>query len=314
MAIEDNQQARVLAVVNRKGGVGKTTTAINLAHGLSRKLLLHLDPRNLDQISDAGQLYQYGEAVFQVKGHVLLIDLDPQGHCNRALGVDAQGVDVGEVLLGRQHLSQAVISADRADDGYPRPNLWILPSSDRLETAIESLQKQSLEYVLTGHDSQDEWMIDLLERRFDLVRRRFTFIILDCAPGLDLFSRAVHQFAKAVIVPVKPDYLSMAGTGQNIGYIQAMQQRGASLKIHTILPTFCMDRQRLDREMVARLKQSHGDLVGEPIPRTQLVAEAPAQHLTIFEVDPGYDNGATIAYQKLVDRVYDGEKFESRDR
>ena len=67
-----------------------------------------------------------------------------------------------------------------------------------------------------------------------------------------------------------------------------------------------MSRQRLDREMIAELREVHGDLVGEPIPRSQLAAEAPAYQLTIFELDPQRRNPATSAYQDLVDRVYYG--------
>jgi chromosome partitioning protein len=306
MALEAGQQARVLAIVNRKGGVAKTTTAVNLAHGLSRKLIRRVASDDLDQVPDESQLFQFGDQVYLITGHVLLVDLDPQGHCAPALGIEPAGGDVGEVLLGRQQLNQAVVSADRSADGYPRPNLWLLPASDNLEWAKEALHSQALEYFIAGYDSKEAWMLALLERRLKLARDRFTFIIFDCAPGLDVFSRAVQQFSGAAIVPVKPDFLSMAGTGQNLKRYRDLQLRGINVRIHTILPTFCMARQRLDREMMAELRRNYGDLVTEPVPRSQLAAEAPAQQLTLFEVDPKYANPATVAYQNLVDRVYYG--------
>ena len=46
--------------------------------------------------------------------------------------------------------------------------------------------------------------------------------------------------SNAAIVPVKPDYLSMAGTGQNLDYIRDMQERGGNTVVHSIVPTFCM--------------------------------------------------------------------------
>ena len=58
--------------------------------------------------------------------------------------------------------------------------------------------------------------------------------------------------------------------------------------------------------MIAALRERHGDIVSEPIPRSQAVAEAPAHQLTLFEFDPQFKNPATVAYQKLVDRVYHG--------
>jgi len=304
MATVEDRMATVLAVVNRKGGVGKTTTAINLAHGLSRKLIRRVSAADLDKVREPGHLYQYLGNHYYLGGHVLLIDFDAQGHCAQALGIDPGGADVGEVLLGRQHLSQAVIPADRAKSGYPRPNLWVLPASDNLEKAKENLYSQSLTYFMDGFNSRDEWLAQILERRLHIARERFTYIILDCAPGLDSFAHAVHNFAGKAIVPVKPDYLSMSGTRQNTDHIRSMQLRGVDIQIHTIVPTFCMPRQRLDREMLAELRAQHGDLVGEPIPRSQLAAEAPADQVTIFEIDPLRRNPATIAYHNLVDRVY----------
>lgn len=306
MTTGGSRKANVLAVVNRKGGVAKTTTAINLAHGLSRKLLRRVDSNNLSQIQDSSRLYQYQEQYYYIVGHVLLIDFDPQGHCARGLGIDPGPADLGEVLLGRQHLSQAVISADRADHGLPRPNLWLLPASDNLERAKETLRNQSIDFLLRGYDNKEQWMLSVLHERLGLLRERFDFVIMDCAPALDVFAVAVYHFADAAIVPVKPDYLSMAGAGQHIRDIREAQLHGIDIIIHSIVPTFHVNRQRLDQQMVDELLQKHGKLVSEPIPRSQLVAESPAYQMTIFEYDTRYMNPATRAYQALVDRVYYG--------
>lgn len=305
MSPKAHEQVKVLAVVNRKGGVAKTTTAINLAHGLSRKLMYKVNPEDLDKLADDAPLYQYQERYFYIQGHVLLIDFDPQGHCAGGLGVKAGSADVGDTLLGGQHITQAVISTDRAAAGYPRPNLWLLPSSDNLETAKESLRERSVAFKLGGQGGSDI-LLAALKQRLGLALDRFSYIILDCPPAMDNFAQAVYHFADAAIVPVKPDYFSMAGTGQNISDIRDAQLRGIDIDIHTIVPTFNVKRQRLDREMIAALRKRHGDIVSDPIPRSQAVAEAPAHQLTLFEFDPQYKNPATVAYQKLVDRVYHG--------
>jgi len=310
MAIKKNRQAEVLAVINRKGGVGKTTTAVNLAHGLSRKLIRRVKADDLDRVPDTSNLYWYKGHTYIITGNVLLIDFDAQGLCARALGIESGVSDLGEVLLGEQHPSQAVISTSRAAEGYPRPNLWLLPASDNLERAKEILQSRSMVYFMDGYENKDQWLLNFLMRRLTLVLDRFSYIILDCAPGLDTFSMAVHRFAREAIVPVKPDFLSMTGTQQNTDHVRDMQLRGVDINIHTIIPTFYVEKQRMDQQMVADLKRRHGDLVGDPIPRSQLVAEAPGYQMTVFEIDPGYSNPATVAYQKLVDRVYYGQKVE----
>jgi len=296
---------RIFAVVNRKGGVAKTTTAVTLAHGLSRKLMFKLQPENRVHVDDVERLFSYKGQDYFINGHVLLIDLDPQGQCAASLGIDPGNADLGQVLMGKQPLAQAVVSADRAAAGYPRPNLWLIPSSSSLERAKVELTLQAANPFSSGDDGAEAYVRRLLVRRLGLLMARFAYIIIDCPPTLDLFSRAVYQFADAAIVPVKPDYLSMEGMGKHLTDLREAQLRGIDIGIHTIVPTFFVGRQRLDRQLLAALTQTHADFLVDPIPRSQLVAEAPAHQQTLFEFDPRFRNPATIAYKNLVNKVFE---------
>ena len=107
--------ARVLAVVNQKGGVGKTTTAVNLATGLA------------------------------LAGHAtLLVDLDPQGNATTGLGVKKPGLypTVYHVLLGGEPLERALKATDV-------PGLTILPSDiDLVGAEIELVTVERREHRL----------------------------------------------------------------------------------------------------------------------------------------------------------------------
>ena len=124
--------ARIIAIANQKGGVGKTTTAINLSAALA----------------EAGK-------------QVLTIDIDPQGNTTSGLGVDKNGVDqtIYDLILGECSIEETVIVSDF-------DNLYLIPSNVDLAAAeIELIGIQEKEYILqkaveTIRDDYDYIIID----------------------------------------------------------------------------------------------------------------------------------------------------------
>ena len=269
----------VYAVLNRKGGVGKTTTAVTVAHGLSLKLR-----------ANGG-------------GNVLLVDLDPQGHVGAALGIKAGEHDIADVLLGNAHVADAIVPA-----GGARPGLYVLLASDRLAAAKRALK--DLEAVAKRASSESGISVPfaetstLLSDRIGQVVSRFEFIILDCPPSLDDLADAVYDFADYAIVPVKPDYLGATGTRQHTQDIVQARERGFKITIEVIVPTFFRKREVLARQVVIDLARTYGrNRLSRPVPQSVVLEQAPADHQqTIFEYAPKHE--AALAYAALVNRIY----------
>jgi chromosome partitioning protein len=280
--------AKVYTVENRKGGVGKTTTAVTLAVGLARRL--H---------EDGG-------------GNVLVIDMDPQGDAARGLGLDPNGRCVSNVLTSDgsvEVLRANVMTADRSGDGGPsRPNLYVLPASDKLSEAKEDiltefalLAARSMRSRRSGNETH---LVDILDEKLGLAKQAFTYIIVDCPPTLDLLQQAVHQYADYAVVPVKVDFHGASATGRHTSNILQDQADGIDITIAAIVPTFVNAQHNLTKSMMRELTRVYGkQVIAKPVPNTVRVAEAPASGgRTVLEYMP--DSPAAIAYQDLVDRLY----------
>jgi chromosome partitioning protein len=285
------EKTRVFAVVNQKGGVGKTTTSITLAYELAR--LCQEDP-------------QPGAP----SKHVMIIDFDSQGNCAHSLGLHPNGKNLANVLLGTGTVRDNLLSADRSDEGLPRPNLWLLPSDQQLAAVKTRLiMREAVQGAMSMIDLQESSeqvpIVEIMRTEIGPIADRFAFVLIDCPPSHDAFMNAVYNLAQAAIVPVKVDYLSTVGASQNIENIRKAQVSGISIRIHTVVPTFYVQRQVQDNLMLEALQDAYGArTVAEPVPRSQPVAEAAASGggMTLQEYAP--DSPAASVYQKLARRIY----------
>lgn len=273
---------KTIAVANNKGGVAKTTTAGNLAYGLSRLL-----------ISDG-----------RSTGRVLMIDLDPQGNLSDFFGVrDIVGDRcIGELLVGRQTIKQAIVPLDREADGLPRPNLYLIPASRALEGTTQELVMRQM--LPAYRDSLD--LDTVLRDALSPILAHFDYIVLDCPPKLDVLKRAVYNLADEVVVPVKVDHISLIGARQHTDDLMALKQgkngRKFPAKLVAILPTMVSPRQVLAREILEAMHRYYRDLVMDPVPDSVVVKESPAAGgRSLFEYAP--DSPPAMAYLNLVRRI-----------
>jgi chromosome partitioning protein len=251
---------KVLAVVNQKGGVGKTTTAINLGAALA------------------------------LEGHnILLIDCDPQANTTGGLGfrrqkdTEPQRLTIYDVLLGPTTLAEAM-------QPTAVPTLTLVPGSRNLIGAnIELVAAPRREFRL--YDA-----IQILAESSEL---KYSFILLDCPPALDLLTLNALVAAEGLLVPLQAEYFALEGISELMSTLDRVAQAfNPDLDLEGVLLTMYDDRTNLSQQVTANLKAFFGEkMFTTTIPRNIRVAEAPSHGLPVALYDPR-SRGAE-AYREL---------------
>lgn len=229
---------RVIAIANQKGGVGKTTTAINL-----------------------------GTALAAVKQKVLIMDLDPQGNASTGLGVPPaeRRTTSFDVLVGGVPLQQALVST-------LVPGLSILPSDVLLSGAeLELATDQGRSYRLKR--AVDQYFQSLTNRS-----EGFDYILIDCPPSLNVLTVNAMTAADSILVPLQCEFFALEGLTQLIRTVERVRGHlNAKLEIQGIVLTMYDSRNNLSAEVAADVRGHFGDTVYKTvIPRNVRVSEAPS--------------------------------------
>lgn len=286
---------KVFAITSLKGGVGKTTTASVLAQGLAQKL-----------VAEEGR----------VTGSVLIVDLDPQGNQADYFGVrdhvwnkqtNTNGKCVSDLLLDRvRDVREVIIKLDRPADGLPRPNLYLIPASRKLEDDLEILFLQDYANTRRAERSGNVYVPirELLAERLAPLMGVVNYIIIDTPPQLPILKSAVYNFADEIIVPTKPEDMSVVGCIQHTNDLQQYVDNGAKSLLRYILPTMIVRRLTSHQQMIADLARTYGiQRMAAPIPQAVAVSQSSGEGgRTLLEFAPA-DHPARKAYQHLIDRI-----------
>lgn len=240
---------RKIAVLSSKGGTGKTTTSINLAHGLAL-----------------------------LGKNVLLIDSDPQNTIGIVFNINPR-FTLCDLLLKKK---ASIIKV--------RERLHVISSGGvkLVEAELKLARKFRREYRfkknLAGLDNVD-------------------YVIVDCAPAINLINTNVLSFCDEVIIPIAMDFLSQIGANQILGMIDEVGNKyNKSLNILGALPVFYDASRKISIETVEILKDFFEDKIFSTyIREDKNLREAPSFMKTIFEYNP--DSFGAEDYMKLANEV-----------
>ncbi|MEN9752987.1 MAG: hypothetical protein RL670_678 [Actinomycetota bacterium] len=241
-------QTRIFTISNQKGGVGKTTTTVNLAAAMAAKGL-----------------------------KVLVIDLDPQGNASTALGVPHQEGTKGiyEVLTEGTPLIEVIKTSTES------PNLACIPATIDLAGAEIEIVTQ------IDRDKWHSLLKTALDNYLASAAERPDYVFIDCPPSLGLLTINAFVAAREVLIPIQCEYYALEGLSQLLRNIDLIQKNlNPQLVLSTILLTMYDSRTKLASQVVADVRQHFGgQTLNAIIPRNVRVSEAPSFGRTVIRHD-----------------------------
>ena len=260
-------RTRIISVSNQKGGVGKTTSTVNLAASLAAKGL-----------------------------KVLVIDLDPQGNASTALGIDHQEGTLGvyEVLIEGAGIKDAVqVSPENLNLTCLPATIDLAGAEIEIVTAFErenwhALLKTAIDAYLAENPGLD-------------------YIFIDCPPSLGLLTVNAFVAATEVLLPIQCEYYALEGLSQLMENIERIQNAwNPQLVLSTILLTMYDSRTRLASQVVEDVRTYFpAQTLDSVIPRNVRVSEAPSFGRTVITHDPS-SPGAISYLEAAIEIAYKG--------
>ncbi len=248
---------RRIAFINEKGGSLKTTLTVNVG----------------------------GYFALRRKERVLIVDLDPQGHAGKCLGLDVRGAErtVRDLLV----------------DPALHPRDVAIPS--RVEGLDVIVSNKSLTNLPITSDADSDW-VQRLGKQIAKVRG-YDWILFDSPPSLGLLSMSVLVATTEVVIPVNLTFLALDGCAEIVDTIETLKQRyhRSELRITLVVPTLYRPT-RLANEILDKLGEHFPGRVAKTVIGYNVkIDEAQSHGLTIFEYAP--ESAGAEAFEALAREI-----------
>lgn len=244
------ESTRYITISNQKGGVGKTSTSVNLAVALAEQ----------------GQ-------------NVLVVDNDPQGNASTALGIP-HGSDADSVY---DILIDEVPVVDVVKQSPESTSLWVLPATIDLAGAEIELVS-----VVAREQRLQRALAEYAAAREEAGLPRLDYVFIDCPPSLGLLTINAFVAATEVLIPIQCEYYALEGLSQLLNNIRMIQRHlNPGLTVSNILLTMYDGRTNLASQVADEVRQHFPDEVMETmIPRSVRISEAPSYQQSVITYDP----------------------------
>ena len=261
--VEAPSQVRILTVANQKGGVGKTTTTVNLAAALAMAGL-----------------------------NVLVIDNDPQGNASTALGVEHHSgtPSTYDALIDGVPLGDVIVPCPDIE------NLWCSPatidlSGAEIELVSVERREERLKTAIADYLAHDEF------------GRTIHYVFIDCPPSLGLLTVNAFTAAREVLIPIQCEYYALEGLSQLLRNIDLIRGHlNPELHVSTILLTMFDKRTNLAHEVAGEVREHFPEQTLEAaIPRSVRISEAPSYGQTVLTYDP--TSSGALAYREAAQEI-----------
>jgi chromosome partitioning protein len=269
------EHTRVMVVANQKGGVGKTTTTVNLAAALAQHGL-----------------------------RVLVVDLDPQGNASTALSVEhRRGTpSTYDAVVDAVPLTEIVVASEEVD------GLWVVPATIDLagaEIELVSLVARESRLRKALHAHPQVCPDPAIEG--GAAEDRFDYVLIDCPPSLGLLTLNALVAGDEMLIPIQAEYYALEGLGQLLETVEMVRAHlNPDLEVSTILLTMYDARTRLSAGVADEVREHFGaQVLRTAIPRSVRISEAPSYGQTVMTYDPASPGALSYleAAREMAERV-----------
>jgi chromosome partitioning protein len=257
------ERTRVFTVANQKGGVGKTTSTVNLAAALA-----------------------------QSGARVLVIDLDPQGNASTALGVEhrSETPSVYDVIINDVPMRDVVQTSPEFE------GLSCVPATIHLAGAeIELVSLVAREQRLRG--ALDHFLAE------SEGEHAYHYVFIDCPPSLGLLTINAFVAAREVLIPIQCEYYALEGLSQLLNNIKLIERHlNPNLAVSTILLTMYDSRTNLANQVVEEVREHFPtETLTSLIPRSVRISEAPSYGQSVITYDG--NSPGSLSYREAASEI-----------